>query len=363
MPLWQPTRRELIATAPLLLGAAALPAQLVAAGPRNLKLFVVGDWGRNGAHYQTHVAGWMHYHAMRSGCDAIVSTGDNFYDYGVASSDDRQWRTSYENIYSPELRRTPWFPIAGNHDWGGSIWAQLDRSGTGGWHMPWLWYDIPGARFGRPDVHLFFIDTLVWKGRENRLFRLCGQAVRDEDVRQQKIWLADALRASCAPTKLVFGHHPIYSGSLDGGGMSLEDLNQVLIEARVTAYFCGHKHCLYHIANDDLDYICSGGGSEEREKDTRGVFQPACAAKGKCPPARMVQFVGRAGFAMIDVGPAALTSTFVDRDGRLTPPQTIASRGNHALACSGPLAVDPAVERERARARAKTFAPCATVFA
>ncbi len=362
MPLWQPTRREIVATAPLLLGAAALPRPLAAAGNRGLKLFVIGDWGRNGGHYQKHVAGWMHNKAQQSGCDLIVSTGDNFYDYGVASSDDPQWRTSYENIYSPELRRTPWFPVAGNHDWGGNIWAQLDRSGNGGWHMPWLWYDIPGARFGRPDVHLFFIDTLLWKGKENRIFRLCGQAIREQDVVQQKIWLADALRASCASTKIVFGHHPIYVGGLDGGGMHMKSLDDVLIEAKVTAYFCGHKHTLYHIKGDNLDYICSGGGSKERPKDTRAIFQPACAAHGTCPPARMQQFVGRAGFAMVDVGTEAMTCSFVDRDGRVTPPQTIRSRGNHGMQCSGALPVDPAVLRERAQARAKTFAPCAAVF-
>lgn len=362
MAVWQPTRRELIAAAPLVLGAAALPAPVAALGERRLKIMVLGDWGRNGGHYQRQVAAWMNHRAHNLGCDLIVTTGDNFYDYGVSSSHDSQWRTSYEDIYSPELRRIPWFPVAGNHDWGGNIWAQLDRTGTGGWHMPWLWYDIPGARFGRPDVHLFFIDSMLWKGRENRVFSLCGQVIREQDVAQQRIWLADALRASCAATKLVFGHHPIYAGNMEGGKMWLRDLNALLIEAKVTAYVCGHKHCLFHIQNDDLDYICSGGGSEEREKDTRGVFNPVCVTKGRCPPARMVQFVGRAGFATLDVGAEAVISTLIDRDGRAAPSVTIKSRGNHALPCSGPLPVDPAVQRDRARARAKTVIPCAAIF-
>lgn len=362
MAVWQPTRRELIATAPLLLGAAALPRPVTAVGNNGLRLFVIGDWGKDGRLYQRHVAGWMNQQALQSGCDLIVSTGDNFYDFGVSSSHDPQWRTSYEDIYSPELRRMPWFPVAGNHDWGGNIWAQLDRTGNAGWHMPWLWYDIPGARFGRPDVHLFFIDTVVWKGKENKVYHRCGQALREPDVARQKAWLADALRASCAPTKLVFGHHPIYAGGLDGGAKWMDDLDATLIAANVTAYICGHKHCLYHIKGDHLDYICSGGGSEERLKDVRGTFHPACMAEGRCAPARMHQFVGRAGFTIVDAGAEAVTYRFVDRDGRVTPPETIRSRGNHNSACSGALPVDPAELRAQARARARTYFPCAALF-
>ena len=353
MTLWRPTRRELITTAPLLLGAAALPAPLRAASGRGLRLFVLGDWGKNGRQYQKHVAAWMNHQAQRFGCDLIVTTGDNFYTFGVSSVHDPHWRTSYEAVYSPELRATPWFPVAGNHDWGGNIWAQLDRTGTGSWHMPWLWYDIPGACFGRPDVHFFFIDTTVWKGRETTLYRLCGQSLRPQDRARQRQWLADALRASCAPTKLVFGHHPIFTAERDGRGMGFEDLNAILTEAKVTAYVCGHDHCLYHLKGERLDYICSGGGAEERPRR----LAPADPSRP-----RTNLYLARAGFAMFDIGPDALTFSFVDRDGRVTPTETVQSRGNHAFPCSGPLPVDPAVQRERARAWGKTFLPCASVL-
>lgn len=362
MTLWRPSRRAFIASLPLALGAAALPLRARVTGTGRLRLFVLGDWGRDGGHYQRHVAAWMDRHAVDGGCDMVITTGDNFYDYGVSGADDAQWRTSFEDIYSPGLRARPWFPIAGNHDWGGNIWAQLDRSGRGGWHMPWLWYDVDGARFGRPDVHLFFIDTVVWKGHEEGRFAYCGQSLRGRDVAEQRRWLEAALQASCAPTKIVFGHHPIYGVGLDGGEMTLRDLDPILKAAGVTAYVCGHKHCLYHVQGEGLDYLCSGGGSEERAKDTRGRFEPRCVADGSCPPATMRTFIGKAGFTIIDIGGDGMSFRFVDRDGNVTPPTAIASRGRPGSDCIGPLAVGDDVRRERATARAKTLIPCAKIF-
>ena len=75
----------------------------------------------------------------------------------------------------------------------------------------------------------------------------------------------------------------------------------------------------------------------------------------------MHQFLGRAGFAKFDIGTDALSFSFVDRDGRVTPPDVIRSRGHHGLQCSGRLPVPPEVQRERARARARTMLPCAAL--
>lgn len=362
MTLWRPTRRQLISAAPLLLGAAALPRPSRATGDRNLRMIALGDWGRDGGHYQRHVAAWMDWRARHFGCDFVVTTGDNFYTYGVSSVRDPQWRTSYEDIYSPELRRLPWFPVAGNHDWGGSLWAQLDRTGKDGWHMPWLWHDIPGARFGRPDVHLFFIDTTIWKGREARFYRLCGQAIRQKDIARQRQWLVSALRSSCAPIKLVFGHHPIFTAEDDGRGFGMDDLNAMLIAARATAYVCGHDHCLYHIEGEHLDYICSGGGSEERPRRLEGRLDPGCVIEGQCASPRVKRYLARAGFTAIDIGADSIAFSFVDRDGQMTPPEIVQSRGNHGWPCPDSLPVDPVEERERTRASAKTLLPCASLF-
>jgi acid phosphatase len=371
MALWKPTRREFIATAPTALGAAALPAAAqMLPRSRNLRFLVVGDWGRDGAHYQKHVARLMAQDAALGGFDFVVSTGDNFYKMGVTSSDDRQWLSSFEHIYPSSLRSQPWFAVAGNHDWGGNVFAQLDRSGRGGWSMPWLWYDVPGRLWHREDVHLFFIDTVVWNAGEDWLYRICGQALRSIDHARQKAWLERALAASSAATKIVFGHHPIFSVAKHGKGlMHMKSLDDILVANGVSAYVCGHDHCLYHISRDKvpgdtMHYVCSGGGSEELSDYTGDPRAHGCVIPGHCgaPNPQWHTYLDRAGFAVFDVGRDQTRFHFVDRDGRPTEPKTITQR--RRTSNGGPLAAPPANPAslpEDVNARATSLLPCTSI--
>lgn len=358
MDLLRPTRRELIGAAPLLLAPAALPARarVLPRSAGKLRFQVLGDWGRDGAHWQRRVADLMAADARRNGCDFVVSTGDNFYQTGVTSTHDPQWRTSYEAIYAADLRRRPWFAVAGNHDWGGNVFAQLDRTGTGCWHMPWLWHDLRASFCGRPDVHLFFIDTVTWIGDESAVMRACGQAVRIADIRRQKQWLEQALMASDAPIKLVFGHHPIYSIGKYGGAKRLKDLDAMLLRGGASAYVCGHDHCLYHITAGPMHYVCSGGGSEELAKFSGDPDVWGCVLEGKCSEARWHSYVPRAGFALFDTD-EQIHFRLVDRENVSTQAQTIAPRGKPPPAGATP-PPDPATLPEHRKARAPLGIDC-----
>jgi hypothetical protein len=60
----------------------------------------------------------------------ILSVGDNFYDNGVKSATDVMWDYLWKQVYLtsyPSLY-IPWFATPGNHDYGGSVQAQIDRS-------------------------------------------------------------------------------------------------------------------------------------------------------------------------------------------------------------------------------------------
>ena len=83
------TRRQLLAAAPLLATPGALRGSpLTPAQPLNF--LVVGDWGRDGEAYQRHVAWHMAKASEATGSRFVVSTGDNFYNLGVSSANDRK---------------------------------------------------------------------------------------------------------------------------------------------------------------------------------------------------------------------------------------------------------------------------------
>ena len=278
LDLLQPTRREFLAYGSAALAAGAPAAALVAGEPPPLQFMIVGDWGRDGAFHQREVAAAMGEFGQSR---FVVSTGDNFYQHGVGSIRDRKWDSSFQRIYTQVPQR--WYAVLGNHDYAGSAEAQIQRSfHDERWRMPDYWYDMRLDAYGRPDVHLFFINTVVWRGREKFPFNFLGSGVSARDQRKQREWLEARLRGSDARVKLVFGHHPINSVRTNGAYYGMPDLDALLFDQGVTAYVCGHDHCMYHISAPDwrgrasgrMHYLCSGAGSQMRP------VYPGCVPHG-----------------------------------------------------------------------------------
>ena len=239
---------------------------------------VIGDWGRDGAYHQRQVAAAMgQFHSSQF----VVSTGDNFYQHGVGSINDRKWDTSFQRIYTQVPQR--WYAVLGNHDYAGSVEAQISKTfHDPRWRMPDRWFDVRLDAFGRPDVHLFFLDTVAWRGEEKFPYNWRGSSVSERDHVKQRDWLAQRLRQSSAPVKIAFGHHPIYSIRSAGSYYGMADLDALLFDHGATAYVNGHDHCMYHISAPDwrgrapgrMHYICSGAGSQMR------VVRPTCIPHG-----------------------------------------------------------------------------------
>lgn len=330
MDLYRPNRRELLQAASLALGLAAAPPALASASPGALRFLVLGDWGRDGAYWQIHVARAMKALSDSLGTEFVVTTGDNFYPWGVKTARDPQWESSFERIYDPSLGS--WYAVPGNHDYAGLIEAQVERtSRSDRWQMPNYWHDLVIARPGLPAVHLFFIDTVAWKGESAMKWAMFSKPPDAQRQLEQRIWLTQKLQSSTAPVKLVFGHHPIYSVGKYGGQKRMEDLDVLLRRHNVSAYVNGHDHTMYHITHGPMHYICSGAGSEMRPGYKGGpapgcVHQPCFAG----PPAQSPDPVWHAyfgklpgtpfnmegGVALFEVTAAGVNFTFYDRHTR-----------------------------------------------
>ncbi len=261
-------RREIIASLAAATTAAALPRLVAAAPAAPLDFLVVGDWGRNGTNHQREVAVQMGRTAAVTGGRCVVSVGDNFYQNGVQSASDPQWRSSYEDIYSARSLQVPWYVALGNHDYRGVPQAQIDYAKTSPrWRMPSRYYKVPGSDMGAPHLDLFVIDTspMVHQYRDN-VHSAIAENVANQDVGAQLRWLDEQLGQSTAAWKLVIGHHTIYSGgSGHGDTPETRDLVEPLLRIhRVQAYINGHDHDLQHIRRGGVDYICCGAGSEVR---------------------------------------------------------------------------------------------------
>jgi tartrate-resistant acid phosphatase type 5 len=319
------SRRGVIAGAPIAIHLAGQPNQLFAqSAPRALSFSVIGDWGRDGEEKQIPVARILAKNAADRRSAFIASTGDNFYTFGVSSATDKKWDTSFEAIYTEPSVQVPWLAVLGNHDYGGSVEAQIARTSISPrWHLPSRWYSVSGARFGRPDVDLFFIDTVTWLGKESFPWRWLGDGITKGHQRAQIIWLSGALACSTARFKFVFGHHGIYSIGPHGGNMRMKELDDLLRANDVTAYINGHDHCLYHITRKGLHYICSGGGSQVLSTYTGGTGD-GCVFDIFCDPepdsnafARWHYFLSDAGFAAFDVHHERVTFSLIGAEGQV----------------------------------------------
>jgi acid phosphatase len=298
-----PNRREVLNAIAAAAAFAAMPRTAGAASAA-LNFLVVGDWGRDGTNHQREVALQMGKAAKKFGSRHVISVGDNFYENGVQSASDPQWRSSFDEIYAAQSLQIPWYVALGNHDYRGVPEAQVDYAKTSDrWRMPSRYYKVAGSDIGAPHVDMFVIDTspLVHQYRDN-VHSVIAENVASQDVPAQLRWLDEQLAASTAPWKLVVGHHTLHSGgSAHGDTPEVVQLIEPLLQKHhVQAYINGHDHDLQHIRRGGVDYVCCGAGSEVR---------PVQAIEGT------LFCAARSGFAAMRSDPDSLSMEFHDFTG------------------------------------------------
>ena len=236
-----------------------------------LHFVAIGDWGRNGADHQIHVAKQMGKWTTENPNDFILSLGDNFYPKGVVSENDPLWHYSYENIYTDFSLQWDWYPILGNHDYISDPDAQVRYSKISRrWKMPSRYYskevDLRGSNGDK--VLMIFIDTcpLIPEFHTNPQY---APFVENQHPERQLQWIDDTLKNASASVKwkMVVGHHPIYTV---GPRIKNYDtlavrkvLESILERNKVDVYLSGHDHSLQHLKTKGYtNHFISGSGSE-----------------------------------------------------------------------------------------------------
>lgn len=243
----------------------------------SFSFIVLGDFGRVGDYYQKDVAREMGHATIAIDAEFIVSVGDNFYPNGVQSTQDYHWISSYESIYTDPSLYTDWYIALGNHDYRGSVQAQIDYSNISRrWNMPARYYSKTFELESGDKLLMVVMDTNPYIDSYHRNpEKYLG--ITEQDTLAQTKWLEKTLNTDdkAVKWKVVVGHHPLYSGAGRKASKSTllfeKKFAKLFDQYKVDAYICGHEHDLQIIKPQGryTTQFLSGAASEVRQSGER----------------------------------------------------------------------------------------------
>ncbi|HKP51630.1 MAG TPA: metallophosphoesterase [Chloroflexia bacterium] len=292
-----------IAISGMLMGAAARtpvglplsspvsPVVTTAPVPGVTRFAVIGDYGYEGQ-LELDVANMVHGWSP----ELIITTGDNNYSLGEASTIDANIGQYYHDFIYPytgsygggaEINR--FFPSLGNHDWYTSG-AQPYRN----------YFTLPGNEryydFAWGSVHFFAVDS-----DPNEPGGITSGSLQGR-------WLQDRLAVVTEPWKVVYFHHPSYSSSQHG---STAELQWPFQAWGASAVLNGHDHDYERIIRDGFPYFVNGLGG-------RSIYDFGTPVKGS-----VVRYNGDYGAQLVEATANSIIFRFYSRANVLVDSYTI----------------------------------------
>jgi len=244
--------------------------------------------------------------------DFVITTGDNNYPDGAASTIDpnigqfyHSFIYPYTGSYGAGADQIRFFPSLGNHDW--------VTSGA----IPYLnYFTLPGNEryydFVRGPVHFFAVDSDP------------HEPDGTSSTSVQGMWLKNALAAATEPWKIVYFHHsPFSSGTGNGPSPWMQWPFQ---QWGATAVLSGHEHDYERFLINGFPYIVNGLGGEEYYE----LGPPA--------PGSLVRYTGEYGAILAQATSTSLRFQFFNRHDVLI--DTYAIPSNPALTLSARLTAE-----------------------
>ncbi len=229
--------------------------------------------------------------------DIVVMTGD--YVYSLTSDDkanENIWE-HFTNITDRLGHYVPIYGVIGNHDIRTPTGVRNDKYFLEAFEMP----DEPKTygSFDFAGVHFILLDT----EQEAYEGRIAGP---------QWDWLVNDLTQATEEMKFVFAHRPLYplrhiGSALDVNKDERADLQQLLEDTNVTAFFAGHDHLYNRLTVNGVVHIITGGaGAPPYETPWGGAFYH---------------------YLRVEVSPQSVNFTAVRADGTVAETYSLPDRG------------------------------------
>jgi tartrate-resistant acid phosphatase type 5 len=275
---------------PTFAGDAAEPARV-----GTVRIVVLGDYGSAGLREQ-QVAELVH--GLHP--DYVLTTGDNNYPSGAASTIDEnigQYFSDliypYKGAYQPGANTNRFYPVLGNHDWytddAAAYLAYFTLPGNE------RYYDVVLG-----DVHFFALDSDEHEPDGNTA------------TSTQARWLQQGLAASKSPFNIVAMHHPPYSSGPHGNTPYMQ---WPYAEWGADLVLAGHDHCYERLNVDGVTYIVSGLGGFS-------IYSFAEAVAGS-----VARYNDQYGATILEANADEMRISFFDIDGKLIDRSYLKSGG------------------------------------
>ncbi len=302
-----------------------------APAPKVVRFAALGDAGTGSAE-QYAVGKALGEKCKQDGCDFVLYLGDNFYDTGVKDENDKQFAEKFEKPY--ETVDAPFYVVLGNHDYGaGGAGAEFLKKDfyvkyskkNPKFHLPDAWWNVQVEH-----VHLFALDS-------NAL--LYGD-VLPFIIQKQLAEVDAAIKASTAPWKISFAHHPMRSNGPHGNagcyegakaapipqlcglipvasGKGVKEAYDKLLCGRVDVHLSGHDHGRQWLDKaastkfcKDVELLVSGGGAKTTNVETKSKggfeFNPF-----------HFQDADKSGFLYVEITGDTFKGQFIDSAGKV----------------------------------------------
>ncbi|MCJ7823943.1 MAG: metallophosphoesterase [Anaerolineales bacterium] len=254
--------------------------------PTSVTFAVIGDYGTTSAaaaEVGALVASWNP--------DLVITTGDNNYPDGAASTIDdnigqyySEFIYPYTGSYTSSATENRFFPSLGNHDWH-TVNAQ-----------PYLdYFTLQGNEryydFVWGPVHFFALDSDV------------NEPEGISSTSTQAQWLQAALGASTVPWKVVYLHHAPFSSSDNHG--STTELQWPFETWGADAVLAGHDHTYERLTVSGIPYFVNGLGG-------MSIYDFGTPIAGS-----EVRYNGDYGAMLVVADETDITYQFINRSGQV----------------------------------------------